>query len=162
MAAFEQLQAYHDKKSFSCGEAVLDDFLHAATGQEPEGIWVLVKTAGDPEIITYCAMHPDPVQCVTDGGLYLGNVDVVWLRYLATDSRHKCQGYGEAMLMFAIDRTVEATDVHPIQALMLDPLDEARRDYYLRRDLGFKLVNANSLRLSISITDMRALVRDAV
>lgn len=161
MLSFELLQAYHDRQSFSCGTAALDDFLRVYAHAGPWRTWVLVEEPGSSEILTYCALEPDPVECISEGGLHLGNVDVVWVRYLATASKHQRRGHAELMLNFAIESTVLASEVHPIEALMLDPISVEVQQYYLRLPLGFRTISPDSLRLAIPMSTMRDLVSDS-
>jgi ribosomal protein S18 acetylase RimI-like enzyme len=162
MPVIELLGQHHDRESFRCGNSDLDGFLHEARpGGSPYKVWVMVQEPGSAEILSFYAPDPDPVDLVSEGNLHLGAVtDVVWLRYLATDRRHKRRGYGEKCLLHLMENLVDACEVQPIEYLFLDAADEGARDFYLNRGLGFRPTKPDSLRLVITIEDMRRLFEE--
>jgi len=132
------LNERHDRKSFTCGQPAMDDFLRTAplNPHAEYKVWVATPRPGSSEILAYYAMHPDPIDLVSEEeSVAQGVVTVVSVERLATSMHYQGRGLGDFLLATIIDQVIEASEVHPIEALTLVPLNDRVRAWYLR--LGF-------------------------
>lgn len=166
MIIVEKIAAYHDVNGFTCGTKrrvrEMNRFLRESGTNAKEGnTYVVVPYPGASEIIAYFTTTPDPTDVAK---IPLGdplNNDSFTLRYLAVAQAYQKQGIGKEVLLYLIDLILLAAETHPeLDALDLWPLDEAARDWYLSRNLGFEQVFPDVLLLSLSVETMR-LARDA-
>lgn len=132
------LDEHHDRQSFTCGQPAMDDFLRTAplTPHTELKVWVAIPYPGTSEILAYYAMRPDPIDLVSEEeSVSLGVVTVVAVERIATDIKYQGQGLGDFLLATLFEQVLDASEVHPIEALTLVPLNERVRAWYLR--LGF-------------------------
>jgi GNAT superfamily N-acetyltransferase len=162
----ELLRQDHDRESFSCGEPALDGSLRdSVPGGSPLSAlkgqtWVVVPEPGARQVIAYYSVFPDPRDLIGDAGRLFASVEEIMLERLAVDREYQCKGIAPMLIQRVIDDTVAAAEVQPIEALILDPLNDSLGDYYLGLELGFFRLRADRPRLAVTIATMRALVAE--
>src|SRR5712692_9016868 len=103
MPVVELLQSYHDRRSFSCGNERLDQFLQRQARQNADrnlGVThVVVAAPGEPRVLGYYTLVTRTVESgiVPAKGLPQGPLGVVLLGCLAVDQRSQRQGIGKLM-----------------------------------------------------------------
>jgi GNAT superfamily N-acetyltransferase len=127
----------HARKSFDCERSGLNDFLALRALSPIYGkTYVLVPDIDSSEVIAYFTLSPDPIEIKTDGSIQI-LTRYVKLLYLAVDYRYKNKGIGTDLLLHVM-RQVARLDDNRIQALALEPLDEAAWEWFRSRDVGFE------------------------
>ena len=163
MPVVELLQAHHDRQTFDCGNAALNEFLRRQARQNADrnlGVThVVVASAGDSRVLGYYTLVIRTVESgiVSSKGLPRGSIGVVLLGRLAVDRNLQRQGIGRLMLMRALRQTEEAARVIGVFALVLDAVDEAARDWYLGLGWGFQALLDDSRHLFLPVAAIREL-----
>lgn len=165
----ELLAAHHDRKSFDCGKAPLNEFLQRYARSQADrhaGVThVVVPAAGDTRILGYYTLlvrtvERDLIPGATRrpaGPLPPGPIGVVLLGRLAVDKSAQGRGLGRRMLLRAIRQTAQAARDIGIYALVLDALDDAARAWYLRLDWGFQELADSPYHLFLPVATIRQL-----
>jgi GNAT superfamily N-acetyltransferase len=146
----------------------LDKWLrkYALQSHRSGGSRVFVTTQTDPDIVGYYALaagavmpRKAPARLVR--GLAANQpVPVVLLGRLAVDARHQGQHLGRSLLLDAMTRVLQASELIGIRALLVHAIDERARDWYAQ--FGFERSPTHSLHLVLLIKDLRATVEDLV
>ncbi|MBZ5622187.1 MAG: GNAT family N-acetyltransferase [Acidobacteriia bacterium] len=163
MPVVELLQGYHDRQTFSCGNATLDEFLRRQARQNADrnlGVThVVVASAGDSRVLGYYTLVTRTVETaiIPSKGLPQGPIGVVLLGRLAVDRSCQHQGIGRLMLMRALRQTEEAARVMGIYALVLDAIDDSARKWYLGLGWGFQTLVDDSRHLFLPAAVIRKL-----
>ena len=137
----EILDSKHRKKEFSCGNEMLDDYLHKQVNQDIKrklsacfvlndketdllkGYYTLASNSISQEII------PDEIQKKLPNSYKL--IPTTLLGRLAIDSRFQKQGIGELLLVDALKRSYEISKSIGSFAVIVDPINvDAERFYY--------------------------------
>jgi GNAT superfamily N-acetyltransferase len=138
-----RLDAGHDRSTFACGHAVLDDWLRQRAGQfdrrDLARTYVAVRR-GELKIQGYYAISTHGVrrEHLPDEqakGLPHIDVPVVLLGRLAVDRTAQGCGLGSLLLMDALRRIELLADQVGIRAVEVDAIDDAARNFYL--NFGF-------------------------
>jgi GNAT superfamily N-acetyltransferase len=140
----ERLEKRHDRGSFDCGVAALNDFLKTAARQNQR----------DNVGRTFVATLPTEVQVVGFYTLTVGSVareslpveaarklprypvPVAHLGRLAVDLSMRGKRLGEALLLHALEQVLRISDVVGIYAIDAHAKDQPARDFYAR--YGFR------------------------
>jgi GNAT superfamily N-acetyltransferase len=141
--AIERLTKKHDRTSFHCGQASLDDWLRLRVSQfekrDLARTYVAVRK-GESRVlgyyaicnhrVTYTALPPEQAK-----GLPQIDVPVVLLGRLAVDQSVQGQGLGELLLVDALRRAQHIADQIGVRAVEVDAIDDNARNFY--RNFGF-------------------------
>lgn len=163
MPVVELLQGYHDRQTFSCGNAALNEFLRRQARQNADrnlGVThVVVRSAGDLQVLGYYTLVTRTVESaiIPSKGLPQGPIGVVLLGRLAVDRSCQRQGIGRLMLMRALRQTEEAARVMGIYALVLDAVDDGARAWYLGLGWGFQSLLDDPRHLFLPVAVVRKL-----
>lgn len=163
MPVVELLQSYHDRKSFDCGKASLNDFLQRQARQNADrnvGVThVVVAAPGDSRILGYYTLVTRTVESsiVPVKKLPSGPIGVVLLGRLAVDKSAQGQGIGKRMLLRALSHTEVASRTIGVFALVLDALDEDARRWYQSLGWGFEALLDDPNHLYLSVETIRQL-----
>lgn len=163
MPIVELLQGHHDRRTFDCGNAALDEFLRRQARQNADrnlGVThVVVASAGDSRVLGYYTLVTRTVEStiIPAKGLPQGPIGVVLLGRLAVDRSCQRQGIGKLMLMRALRQTDEAARVMGIYALVLDAVDDRAREWYLGLGWGFQALADDSNHLFLPVAVIRKL-----
>jgi len=140
----ELLSASLNKKDFSCGKAVLDNYLHTQASQDVKRkLCVVFVLAEDTAIKGYYTLSNAsvPAELMTEAirkkmpGSYKA-LPVTLLGRLAVDAKFKGQGLGSILLIDALKRSfsVAGESLGSI-GVVVDPLDEDAAAFY--KKFGF-------------------------
>lgn len=141
---FEPLQARHDRQSFDCGKAMLNQFLQRQARQNADrnvGVThVAVAQKGESKILAYYTLLTRVVEAgiVPSKKLPGGEIGVALLGRLAVDSHAQGQGLGRRCLLRAMSQVEAASRDIGIYALVLEALDAEARAWYLHLPFGFQ------------------------
>jgi ribosomal protein S18 acetylase RimI-like enzyme len=136
----ERLAKRHDRETFACGEAPLDEFLRRFARQNDEkGIsrTYVATRDGSPIVLGYYSIRGgavafDVVPEEDQRRLPRYPIPVVHLARLAVDLRARGQKLGETLLMHALDKTVSISVELGIHAVEVQAKNEAARAFYAR------------------------------
>jgi len=159
----QELNADHNRSTFSCGQASLDDFLKKYAGQNQKtGVsrtYVAVMS-GSAKVCGYYTISAGAVQFadIPDDlrkRLPRYPVPVAHLGRLAVDSTAQRQGLGEHLLLDALARIVGAAESIGIHAVEVVAIDDVAKRFYLK--YGFIALQDDPHHLYISIKTLRKL-----
>lgn len=156
----------HDRTSFSCGAAELDQYIRQFASQDVRRDVARVFVALDGRsglVAGYYSLSAASFQreaLPADQAKRLPHypVPAVLLGRLAVDEKHKGQGLGAYLLMDALDRICRANEVLAMQALIVDARDEAAAAFY--RKYGFRRFTDNERRLFLPMATIRKLIAE--
>lgn len=153
----EPLRACHERGEFSCGNALLDDFLRVRAGQYDR------RRLGR----TYVALFPGTMMIagyytIAAGAITVANlppdaakrlprhpVPVILLGRLAVDHKAKGQGLAKALLRDALRRSLDLSAQLGLFAVEVLAIDPGARDFYIK--YGFVPLTDNDLHLFLPI-----------
>lgn len=154
----ELLNSKHRKKDFSCGEPMLDNYLHHQAGQDikrklaicfvlsdtdselVKGYYTLSNSGISLEVVPEEIRKKLPKSYKTIPATLLGR--------LAIDTRFQGQGIGKWLLIDALKRSYETSRAVDSFAVVVDPLDDQAEQFYAK--YGFiKLSNSGKMFLAM-------------
>lgn len=153
----EHLNAEHDLSAFDCGVLSLDTWLkrHARQNETSGASRTYVVTAGG-RVVGYYALATGSVnQAESTGRVRRGMPDpipVMVLGRLAIDREFQGAKLGSALLKDALLRTLQASSIVGIRAVLLHAISEDAKRFYLRR--GFAESPMNPMTLMIKLSDV--------
>ena len=132
----EPITSGHDLTLFSCGEASLDDWLRRrALANQASGASRTFVVRRDDVVVAYYCLAAGAVALAAAPGKVRRNmpdpIPVVVLGRLAVDQALHGQGIGRALLRDAVQRTLQASQVLGVRALLVQALHEEARAFYL-------------------------------
>lgn len=153
----------HDRTAFSCGAAELDRYLREHASQDIKRDVARVFVAVQPETTTICGYYSlsatsfqreeMPVEHARKLPRY--PVPAVLLGRLAVDRDAQGSGLGEFLLMDAMYRTLLATQVMAVHAMVVDAKDASAAKFY--RKYGFIAFPNNTQRLFLPMATVHQL-----
>lgn len=134
----EVLGRQHDRKSFSCGNPALDQYLKTLARQH--GLNRVSRTyvaCKDQTIMGYYSLAMSAIRKENLPGKYLGRypdypLPVARLARLAVDQRFQRQGLGQLLLSDALSRCLKVSDVLGMIGVIVDAKDNKARQWYER------------------------------
>lgn len=160
----ELLNPSLNKKYFSCGKAMLDNYLHTQANQDVKRkLCVVFVLAEDTTIKGYYTLSnasipadlmPEAIRKKMPGSYR--SLPVTLLGRLAVDTKFKGQGLGSVLLIDALKRSfsVAAESLGSI-GVVVDPLDEDAVAFY--KKFGFILL-PDSGKMFLPMADVAGLV----
>jgi GNAT superfamily N-acetyltransferase len=140
--SIENLRSDHPISAFDCGQVDLNNWLqkYALTNQGANGARTYVGLAGGV-VVGYYSLAVGQVEYEAAAirlqkGLARHPIPVMLLARLAVHKDWQRQGVGQALLRDAILRTVDASEIAGIRALVVHAKDEAARRYYEHFDFA--------------------------
>jgi GNAT superfamily N-acetyltransferase len=147
---------------FDCGHPDLNQYLqHYALINQKAGSSKTYVCCNDSKVVGFHSLTAGSVELhkppprVTKG-LARHPVPVIILARLAVDKSHQKKGLGRALLKDALLRTLSASEVVGIRALLVHAKDETARTWYL--DWDFEPSPTDPLHLFLLIKDLKAIV----
>ena len=137
----------HNKKLFSCGKSLLDDYIHTQAKQDVarQLSACFVLPADDKSIKGYYTLSSAsiqrdflPVEILKKLPQSYLNLPVTLLGRLAIDIKFQKQKLGEKILIDALKRCYEASTTVGSMAVVVDPIDEEAKKFYAK--FGFILL----------------------
>lgn len=163
---FEPLGPRHDRAAFSCGVPELDEYLKVLAGQHARKkistTTVLVldsprRIAGYHSLSsTRLNLGELPPQLAKLYPRYAEGIPATLLGRLAVDLAYRGQGWGEALLLNALERAWLATDVVASAFIIVRAVDAHATRFYRR--YGFSEFPGDSSRLYLSMKTVQRLV----
>lgn len=150
-----------DTTEFDSGEPSLDDYLRRrALANHVQGASRCFVTCRDGRVVGYYALASASVQYRDVAGKVRRNmpdpVPVILLSRLAVDRTEQGSGLGKNLLRDAILRSVEASDIIGVRALLVHALNDIARAFYAHFD--FEPSPTDPLHLLLLIKDARVVV----
>ena len=149
---------HHDRLSFTCGVAELDEYLHRfAVQQSKKGIAVvrvLIDTDMPKTILGYYSLSAAQIDAVqmderTQKKLPRYPVPCFRLGRLAAHSAHCNRGLGRLLIGCAVERCIEAKKHVAAYALVVDAKGEDAKSFY--EHYGFTPCRDNPMTLYLSL-----------
>lgn len=156
----ETLAEHHLLEEFASGNHALDDWLHhhARYAQSMRTARTFVWHGGDKVVVAYFSLAAHlVVRADLPPRLGRGSPDAipaVLLARLALDRSLQGQGLGGELLVDALSRAVQASDVAAARLVVVDAIDEAAAAFYEHH--GFVAVPGNRQRLVQKVNDIAA------
>lgn len=163
---FEPLGPHHDRAAFSCGTSELDEYIKLLAGQHARkkvsATTVLLVDAAD-RIAGYHTLSSTRLNL---GGLppalakqyprYEEGIPATLVGRLAVDLPYRGQGWGESLLLNALERSYLATSVVASALVIVRAIDASATRFYAR--FGFKEFPGDSRRLYLPMKTVRRLI----
>lgn len=150
-----------DTSSFECGEPSLDDYLRKrALANHVQGASRCFVTCRDSRVVGYYALASASVQHRDLAGRMRRNmpdpVPVILLSRLAIHRDEQGSGLGKNLLRDAILRSVEASEIIGVRALLVHALNDAARAFYVHFD--FEPSPTDPMHLLLLIKEARSVL----
>lgn len=157
----EKLATHHRTRDFKCGKNSLDYFLrkYALANQRADSSQTYVVHI-DKVVMGYYSLvfgaerlegAPAPIQSELPRNY---PVPVMIFARFAVDKKIQGRGIGTALLKDAFLRTVEASEIGGLAAILVDAIDDKMVTFY--RNYGFQECPGAERRLMMAIKDVRA------
>ena len=154
-------KATHDRQHFDCGVESLNNYLKVMASQQSQKdntrTFVLVEEQNSARVIGYYTLTMTPIDLsalpdklqkkhhnASSGGL---------IARLAIDKRYAKQGYGEWLLIDALNRLLQASETVAFPVVIVDAKDGAIGFY---EKFGFTPFQDSTNKLFLTIADIRA------
>jgi predicted GNAT family N-acyltransferase len=138
----EILSSKHRKSEFSCGNEVLDDYLHKQANQDIKRKLSACFVLNDKEtnlIKGYYTLSNNsipqestPIQIQKKLPKSYKSIPTTLLGRLAVDSRFQGQGVGKLLLIDALKRSYEISKTIGSFAVVVDPIDKGAENFYAK------------------------------
>ncbi|MBA3466445.1 MAG: GNAT family N-acetyltransferase [Gemmatimonadaceae bacterium] len=163
---FEPLGAQHDRAAFSCGTAELDEYIKVLAGQHARkkiSTTTVLLVDGPHRIAGYHSLSSTrldlgelPPDLARQYPRYAEGIPATLLGRLAVDLFYRGHGWGEALLMNALERSYMATGVVASAFVIVRAIDSAATQFYAR--YGFSEFPGDSRRLYLPMRTVQHLV----
>lgn len=149
----------HDRSSFSCGVAALDDYLCQRAGQHHrDGIattHVLTDDAQPAQILGFCALsaahlHLSELQQADLKRLPGYPVPAMRMGRLAVSASEQGKGYGQLLLGHVVNLALSVRQTMGVRVLIVDAKDAQAAAFYER--YGFRPTTSTALSLYLPIS----------
>jgi GNAT superfamily N-acetyltransferase len=138
----EILSSKHRKSEFSCGNELLDDYLHKQANQDIKRKLSACFVLNDKEtnlIKGYYTLSNNsipqestPIQIQKKLPKSYKSIPTILLGRLAVDSRFQGQGVGKLLLIDALKRSYEISKTIGSFAVVVDPIDKGAENFYAK------------------------------
>lgn len=150
-----------DTSSFDSGEPSLDQYLHKrALANHVQGGSRCFVTCRDSRVVGYYSLASASIQHREVAGKVRRNmpdpVPVILLSRLAVDHKEQGSGLGKNLLRDAVLRSIEASEIIGVRALLVHALNDTARAFYAHFD--FEPSPTDPLHLLLLIKDARSAV----
>ena len=155
----EKLQRAHAVEEFTCGQPELDRFLirHALQAQQTNSSQTYVGLSDKTVIGFYTIVagevrHADAPERVIKG-MPRHRIPLLILARLAVHSEWQGRGIGAGLLLDALGRTLQVSDIVGVRSLAVHAKDDAAAEFY--RHFGFVQSPTDSRHLFMLMKDIR-------
>ncbi|HSU28697.1 MAG TPA: GNAT family N-acetyltransferase [Chitinophagaceae bacterium] len=129
-----------EKAKFSCGKAMLDNYIQKQARQDVKGkvAACFILSGDDKEIKGYYTLSNGSIPNSQLPGSILKrlpkyqDLPVTLLGRLAVDNKFQGQKLGKLLLLDALKRSYDATSNMGSMAVIVDPIDQEASDFYAR------------------------------
>lgn len=155
----EKLNSSHQIDNFDSGNSQLNDWLKKrALKNELQGASrTYVVCTGNAVVGYYCLANGAIAQSIATGRVRRNMPDpipVMVIGRLAVDRNWQGKGIGRGLLRDAILRTLQASEIAGIRAILVHAICESAKQFY--ESCGFTASPIDSMTLMITIKDARA------
>lgn len=152
----EKLNSLHQIENFDSGNPQLDDWLkRRALKNEVEGASRTYVLCLDEVVIAYyCLANGAILQTVATGRVRRNMPDpipVIVIGRLAVDLNYQNRGIGRALLRDAILRTLQASEIVGIRAILVHAISEDAKRFYQK--CGFTTSPTDPMTLMVTVND---------
>jgi len=159
MITIKRLSSHHDRRDFDCGVEELNSYLLKYSGQhERKGIgrtYVAIDD-DDTRVLGYYTISSSGVAFdVVPENLPHHPVPVALIGRLAVDVTARRRRKGETLLIHALRSAQRAARIVGIYAVVVNALDDAAKDFYLK--YGFKELSDDHLHLYLPMKTVERL-----
>ena len=150
----ERLAPKHKVSKFDCGVQELDDWLRrrALANEKTGGSRTYVVCSAN-RVVGYYALANGAVAQETTTGKIRRNmpdpVPVMVLGRLAVDQAYQGRGIGQGLLRDAVLRTLQASEIAGIRALLVHAISEDARRFYEKWDFVSSPVDPMTLMITL-------------
>lgn len=154
------LSKEHKRSVFDCGVIELDEYLkkYALQNQKKKAARTYVVTQDNVVVgyyvLVYGGVLPADAPEILAKGMGKYPIPVIVLARLAVDVSQKGKGLGAALLKDALLRTIQASDIAGLRAMLVHAKDDAARAFYLK--FGFLPSPTNEYHLFLPISEIEA------
>lgn len=135
----ERLGEHHDRASFACGNKSMDRWFaeHAWTAQRQDSARTFVLVEDDDHVVGFYSLAMGSIEKAAAPtrlvrGLPRHPVPIVLLARLAIDESAQGAGLGASLLFEALHRAALAAEHAAARLIVVDPVDDEARRFYLR------------------------------
>jgi len=157
----EKLAAHHEVADFKCGKNSLDLFLrrYALVNQRADSSQTYVVhhdnvVMGYYSLVFSSVRQEDAAASIRESMPGNYPVPVMLFARFAVDKKLQGRGVGTSLLKDAFLRTVEASEIGGLAAIVVDAIDDKMVKFY--EGFGFRACPGMERRLMIPIKDVRA------
>jgi GNAT superfamily N-acetyltransferase len=152
------LTGEHDTESFDCGEVSLNRWLRErALDSEVNGAARTYVVCLENKVVGYYCLSTGSIIRATAPGKIRRNmpdpIPVLVLGRLAVDLNHQGKGIGKALIKDAVLRTLQASEIAGIRAILVHALDEKVKQFY--EQCGFVPSPIYPLTLMLTLADAK-------
>lgn len=154
------LTSDHDRNSFDCGVSVLNDYLkkYALQNQKKHAARTYVASRGSRVVgyysLAYGSVSLEEAPHSVKSGLPRHPIPVILLARLAVDSTEQGSGLGGALLKDALLRTVQASEIAGLRAMLVHAKDDSAKRFYEK--FGFEPSPIDGYHLFLRLSDILA------
>lgn len=159
----EILNSTHEKKNFSCGKEILDNYIKQQAGQDVKRKLSACFVCIDDETKSVKAYYTlsnssIPLDLVPEEfkknlpPSYI-SIPTTLLGRLAIDLKYQNQGLGKMLLIDALRRSYEISKTIGSFAVIVDPIDDSAKNYYSK--FGFiQLPDSGKMFIAMKTVEM--------
>lgn len=153
------LKHFHDFTEFDCGQLLLNDWLREkAYENELKGASRTYVICDDNKVIAYYSLATGSITRNVAHGSVRRNmpepIPIMVLGRLAVDINYQGSGIGFGLVKDAILRTLQASEIAGIRAILVHALDESAKQFYQDK-CGFKVSPVNPLTLMVTLSEVQ-------
>ena len=151
-----KLNLSHQVDQFDCGNIFLNDWLKSrALKNESQGASrTYVLSVENAIVAYYCLANGAIAQTISTGKVRRNMPDpipVMMIGRLAVDRHWQGKGFGKALLRDAILRTLQASEIAGIRAILVEAISEDAKQFYEK--CGFAASPLAPMTLMITVND---------
>lgn len=155
----EPIKPTHDVETFDCGQPSLNDWLRKrALENEATGASRTYVVCCENKVVGYYSLAKGSVIHAEAPGKIRRNmpdpIPVMVLARLAVDINHKGKGIGKGLVKDAMMRTLQASEIAGIRAILVHALDEEAKRFYVDK-CGFIPSPIHPLTLMVRLADVK-------
>lgn len=157
------LESSHSAEHFDCGVPSLNSYIkvHALTNNKNGSARTYV-THREMQIagyysLAYGSVSHDAATSRVSKGLAKHPIPIMLLARLAVDNQEKGQGLGKALLKNALLRTLQASEIGGLRAILVHAKDESAKLFYQK--YGFEASPIDPFHLFLLMKDLNHVLR---
>ncbi len=153
------LNKAYDSSTFDCGVGPLNEYLkkYALQHQQGQGSRTYVAIQNNAIVgyftLSYGSVSPEQAPERISRGLGRYPIPIMVLARLAVDQQFKGQGLGKALLKHALIKTLNASEIAGLRAIVVHAKDTTAQSFYKR--YGFASSSLDELHMFLLCKDIR-------